>query len=359
MSYLTLRALCRAYAGKPVLRDLDLEIEEGEFVSLLGASGSGKSTALRLIAGFERPDSGTIELAGAVINDIPAHKRNIGMVFQSYALFPHMTVLDNVAYGLRQRGKDRKRARAEAASALELVQLPGFEDRRPDQLSGGEQQRVALARAIVIKPRLMLLDESLSALDKKLRTEMQVELRRLQRTVGITTVFVTHDQEEALKLSDRVAVLDQGRVQQYGPPSVVYEAPATAFVAAFLGRATFLSGSITRDVDGRTCLAVGDVAIPVHASATLTTGAPAMIAVRPEKVRISGLADDRHPYPGVVRLVTYAGGVTDYVVDALGAEFQVQSQNTTTTGGVFDTGDRIWFGWDVAAGLVLDATPNA
>jgi spermidine/putrescine transport system ATP-binding protein len=359
MSYLTLRALCHAYAGKPVLRDLDLEIEEGEFVSLLGASGSGKSTALRLIAGFERPDSGTIELAGAVINDIPAHKRNIGMVFQSYALFPHMTVLDNVAYGLRQRGKDRKRARAEAASALERVQLPGFEDRRPDQLSGGEQQRVALARAIVIKPRLMLLDESLSALDKKLRTEMQVELRRLQRTVGITTVFVTHDQEEALKLSDRVAVLDQGRVQQYGPPSVVYEAPATAFVAAFLGRATFLSGSITRDVDGRTCLGVGDVAIPVHASATLATGAPAMIAVRPEKVRISGLADEHHPYPGVVRLVTYAGGVTDYVVDALGAEFQVQSQNTTTTGGVFDTGDRIWFGWDVAAGLVLDATPNA
>lgn len=358
MSYLTIRALCHAYAGKPVLRGLNLQIEEGEFVSLLGASGSGKSTALRLIAGFERPDSGTIELAGAVINDTPAHKRNIGMVFQSYALFPHMSVLDNVAYGLRQRGMDRKRARAEAAAALDLVQLPGFEDRRPDQLSGGQQQRVALARVIVIKPRLLLLDESLNALDKKLRTEMQVELRRLQRTVGITTVFVTHDQEEALKLSDRVAVLDEGLVQQYGPPSTVYEAPATAFIAAFLGRATFLSGWVSRDGDGRTYLAVGDIAIPVQAPSKVAAGAPATIAVRPEKVRISGLADDLHPYPGVVRLVTYAGGVTDYLVDAFGAEFQVQSQNATTKGAAFDAGDRVWLGWDVAAGLVLDATSS-
>ena len=219
---------------------------DGGFYALLGPSGSGKTTLLRMVAGFEHPDAGRISIAGRPVEDVPVEKREIGMVFQSYALFPNMSVFDNVAFGLAVRGAARARIRSRVGEALELVRLAGFDRRRPHQLSGGQKQRVALARALVTRPRVLLLDEPLSALDKALRVEMQVELKRIQRDVAITTLFVTHDQEEALTLSDRVGILNEGRLIQEGPPHEIYERPETAFAARFLGDANLLAG-IARD----------------------------------------------------------------------------------------------------------------
>ncbi|HEX7976763.1 MAG TPA: ABC transporter ATP-binding protein [Anaerolineales bacterium] len=355
MSFLVLRDLYHSYDHKPVLRGLSLGLDEGEFVSLLGPSGCGKTTTLRLIAGFERPESGTIELDGEVLNDIPAHRRNMGMVFQSYALFPHMSVLDNVAYGLRQRRLSKSAAYQAANEALELVQLHGMAQRMPDQLSGGQQQRVALARAIVIKPRLLLLDESLSALDRKLRIEMQVELRKIQREVGITTLFVTHDQEEALTLSDRVALLRDGVVVQFDTPTVIYEQPKDPFVASFLGQANFIEGRIEATHDGLVAIQMENGSrIEFPCATPLAAGAICTVAVRPEKITISGSPAEIANLPGKVELVTYAGGTTQYLVQAFGKEWIIQLQNTAAHSGLFAVGDSIWFGWNAENSLVLN-----
>jgi spermidine/putrescine ABC transporter ATP-binding subunit len=354
MSLLSIRELCFRYGDKPVLNDLALEVEEGEFVSLLGPSGCGKTTVLLLIAGFEQPDKGVIEVGGEVLNDIPAYQRNMGMVFQSYALFPHMTVIDNVAYGLKQRKMDKKAAYQAAEEALELVQLQGMGDRMPNQLSGGQQQRVALARAIVIKPRLLLLDESLSALDRKLRMEMQVELRKIQREVGITTLFVTHDQEEALTLSDRVALLRDGQVVQYDRPAVIYERPRDSFVASFLGKANFMEGRI-QEMQGETCtmqMENGSL-IQFACGQPLAVGAKCTIGVRPEKVVLSTSRSKDTFIQGRVALATYAGGTTQYSVQALGREWIIQAQNATARGAEFGVGDEVWFGWQAENSLVL------
>ena len=283
-----LAGLRKSFGSLAAVAGVDLEIGEGEFFTMLGPSGSGKTTLLRLIAGFERPDSGTVELGGADVTRQPPYARNVNTVFQDYALFPHMSVLQNVEYGLRVRRVARAERRRRAEAALDMVRLSGLGGRKPVQLSGGQRQRVALARAIVNEPEVLLLDEPLGALDAKLRQGMQLELKRIQREVGITFVYVTHDQEEALTMSDRLAVFNQGRIEQLGTPVEVYEQPASDFVAGFIG----ISNVLERD--GR------------H------------ITVRPEKVRL--LASGESPPPGShaeqgrIDEVVYLGMLTRYVV---------------------------------------------
>jgi putative spermidine/putrescine transport system ATP-binding protein len=287
----------KAYGDVVAVEHVDLDVARGEFYTLLGPSGSGKTTTLRLIAGFERPDAGRIELRGVDMASKPPYERPVNTVFQDYALFPHMTVGDNVAYGLRVRGVPGGERRRRADEALEMVRLGGYGKRKPSQLSGGQRQRVALARAIVNRPEVLLLDEPLGALDLKLRQEMQVELKRIQREVGITFIYVTHDQEEALTMSDQIAVFNRGLVEQVGAPSEVYERPATEFVAGFVG----VSNLIERD--GR------------------------RITVRPEKIRMLSF-DGSDGEPGSVEEAVYVGMVTRYTVrlDA-GGVLQVVEQN--------------------------------
>ena len=281
---------------------VDLEIRSDEFFTMLGPSGSGKTTCLRIIAGFERPDEGSVELGGRDVTDLPPHERDVNTVFQDYALFPHMSVGQNVAYGLKVKKVASDERQRRVAEALGMVRLGGYEDRRPGQLSGGQRQRVALARALVNRPRVLLLDEPLGALDLKLRQQMQNELRTLQQEVGITFVYVTHDQEEALTMSDRLAVFNDGRIEQIGAPADVYEHPANEFVAGFVG----VSNIVERD--GR------------------------RFTIRPEKVRILDEGDEAparlHVEGGQIRDVAYIGAVTRYVVDLdEGGEIQVVRQN--------------------------------
>ncbi|KQX62075.1 ABC transporter ATP-binding protein [Angustibacter sp. Root456] len=308
-----LRGLRKEFAGHPpvvAVDDVDLDIADGEFFSMLGPSGSGKTTVLRIIAGFEEPTAGTVELAGVDTTRTPAYDRDVNTVFQDYALFPHMSVQENVEYGLRVKKVPSAERRRRAAEALEQVRLPDLGARRPGQLSGGQRQRVALARALVNRPRVLLLDEPLGALDLKLREQMQVELKAIQREVGITFLFVTHDQEEALTLSDRIAVFNAGRIEQVGPASEVYDSPATAFVAGFVGTSNLLQGNVAREVLGRA----------------------GSFGIRPEKLRV--LADGAVPgdhertTQGVVREVVYAGPVTRVVVDiGAGARLIALQQN--------------------------------
>jgi putative spermidine/putrescine transport system ATP-binding protein len=311
--------LRKRYGDVVALAGVELVIRAGEFFTLLGPSGSGKTTLLRLIAGFERPDGGLIELSGADVTGVPPYARDVNTVFQDYALFPHMTVAQNISYGLRVRRVPRAERREKVACALEMVRLPGLGARKPAQLSGGQRQRVALARAIVNEPQVLLLDEPLGALDLKLRQEMQLELLRVQREVGITFIYVTHDQEEALTMSDRIAVLNRGRIEQTGGPVEVYEQPQTAFVAGFIG----VSNLIERD--GRT------------------------ITVRPEKLTLAGEGDPEpsgaHAEPGQVRDVIYAGVLTRYVVDLdAGGELVVSRQNAEARRGI-TAGSRVRVAW--------------
>jgi putative spermidine/putrescine transport system ATP-binding protein len=299
---------------------VDLEVEAGEFFTLLGPSGSGKTTTLRLIAGFERPDEGRIELSGADVTGRAPYERDVNTVFQDYALFPHMTVAENVAYGLRVKGVPRAERRRRVAEILQVVRLPNVADRKPVQLSGGQRQRIALARALVNAPKVLLLDEPLGALDLKLRQEMQIELKRIQREVsevGITFVYVTHDQEEALTMSDRLAVFNEGRIEQIGTPADVYEHPATEFVAGFVGVSNVL------ERDGR------------------------RFTVRPEKIQMhfdgAGAGE-----PGQIRDVVYVGMVTRYVVELdSGGELTVVKQNleTSSADALESRGRRVRLEW--------------
>jgi putative spermidine/putrescine transport system ATP-binding protein/spermidine/putrescine transport system ATP-binding protein len=318
----------KSYGATAVLDDVSLTFEDGRFTSLLGPSGSGKTTLLRIVAGFVTADRGRILIGGEDVTQVPVWKRSIGMVFQSYALFPHMSVDDNVAFGLARRGVRGDEASRRVGEALEMVRLTGFGARRPKELSGGQQQRVALARAIVTRPRVLLLDEPLSALDRRLRQEMQVELKRIQREVGITTIFVTHDQEEALALSDHVAILDRGRIVQAGAPGEVYERPATRFAASFLGDANFLEGVVTEGG-----VMVGGVLVRTD-DALPALGAKALLAVRPEKIALvpawSPPPDGVNAVPATVRQVVYAGAASTYLLDGPGGvALTVFSQNRT------------------------------
>jgi spermidine/putrescine transport system ATP-binding protein len=278
-----LERVSKRYGSVRALEALELTVEEGELLALLGPSGCGKTTTLNVVAGFALPDEGRVLVDGVDVTAVPPHARGLGVVFQSYALFPHMTVAENVAFGLYERRVPRGEIAARVADALALVRLPGAGDRRPAQLSGGMQQRVALARALVIRPRVLLLDEPLAALDRKLREEMRAELREIQQRVSITTVFVTHDQHEALGLSDRIAVMNAGRLEQLGSPRAIYERPATRFVADFIGASSVLEGVL---VDERTIELAAGVRLPVRPGRPRPAGSRLQLLIRPEHVEV-------------------------------------------------------------------------
>lgn len=347
MSYLEIQNLTKSFQHHVAVDQIDLEIEKGTFLSLLGPSGCGKTTTLRLIAGFEQQDEGTIAIDGQIIDHFPPYKRNMGFVFQSYALFPHMTVEENIAYGLQQRNYTKAEIKREVAKVLEMVQLKGFEKRKPRQLSGGQQQRVALARALVIKPSLLLLDESLSALDKKLRVEMQIELKQIQKEIGITTLFVTHDQEEAMTLSDQIAVMNQGKIVQMDSPSVVYQRPVNTFVANFIGESNIFSGKIVANEQGYALQLNNGEVFPLPDDSPNIhehVHQERMISVRPENIqlRLSSSAHDQ--LVGKVKFFTYVGNRSIYIVDSLGQEIKVQLQSQFEHRPV-DIGDQVYLSW--------------
>lgn len=316
-----LHQLAKSFAGIPAVTGIDLEIPGGQFYSLLGASGCGKTTTLRMIAGFEKPDSGRIELDGRDVAGDPPHKRPVNTVFQTYALFPFMTVWDNVAFGLRYQKASRDETRRRVGEALGLVQMSDFAKRRPTQLSGGQQQRVALARALVLRPRVLLLDEPLGALDAKLRKQLQLELRAVQREVELTFVYVTHDQEEALTMSDQIAVMAEGRVEQVGSPTEIYSAPATTYVAGFLGAANIFDAEVESTAAGSAMCAT--MSTHVRASVSDTEGGCprglAAIVIRPERITLQNIDDPvtngHNVITGVVTEVVYLGASTQVHVD--------------------------------------------
>jgi spermidine/putrescine transport system ATP-binding protein len=320
--------LVKRFEDVTAVDGIDLEVPGGEFFALLGPSGCGKTTTLRLVAGFEQPTEGAILLDGVDMARTPPHKRKVNTVFQSYALFPFLSVADNVAFGLRFQDVPRAEARRRVGEALALVQLQGLEKRRPAQLSGGQQQRVALARALVLNPSVLLLDEPLGALDAKLRKALQVELKALQETVGITFVYVTHDQEEALTMSDRLAVMSGGRIEQVGSPSELYEEPATTYVAGFLGVANLFSATAGGDGGGRCRLRLGEFDLEASGGDTAATG-EVRVVIRPERVRLEpyGTAGPNR-VPGMVERLVYQGPATQLVVRlASGDPLQALVQN--------------------------------
>ncbi|WP_051944102.1 ABC transporter ATP-binding protein [Streptacidiphilus rugosus] len=320
-----LERVTKRFGGTTVVHELDLDIRAGEFFSLLGPSGCGKTTTLRMIGGFADPTDGRILLGGEDVTVLPPNRRDVNTVFQSYALFEHLHVLDNVGFGLRRKGASRAEARRQAAGALELVQLADRAKARVRELSGGQRQRVALARALVNRPKVLLLDEPLAALDLKLRRQMQIELKQLQREVGITFVFVTHDQDEALTMSDRLAVMHDGRIEHCGTPEEVYERPATAFTAGFIGTSNLMPGEYR---DGAVTIAPG-VSLAVGRRAGFTEGEQVSASVRPEKLWLSEHGDDMVTVPGTLVETVYSGPVTSYLVElAPGVQVSVLEQNT-------------------------------
>ena len=352
MSQVRLENLTKAFKETVAVDSVSLEIAEGEFFSLLGPSGCGKTTTLRMIGGFEDPTEGHVYLAGSDVTDLPPYKRNVNTVFQSYALFPHLTVFENVAYGLKRKGIDKANIRPRVEEMLELVDLEGFGDRRTTQLSGGQQQRVALARALVNRPAVLLLDEPLGALDLKLRKQMQLELKRIQSEVGITFVYVTHDQEEAMTMSNRLAVMNDGHFEQVGPPQDVYELPATEFVASFLGASNLLDGEI-ESVDGDVAKvrlsAGGTVALPAD-RLPADRGAVA-VGVRPEKIEIRSAggvpATASNSIDATVVISTYTGVSTSYECrTADGSKVVVYVQNLGTDIEGIGAGANVRLAWE-------------
>ena len=314
MADLVLRALAKSYRDVPVVRGVDLEVASGEFISLLGPSGCGKTTVLRMIAGLIAPTSGAVLIGGRDVTPLPVHQRKLGLVFQSYALFPHLTVFDNVAFGLRRQGVRGEELRRRAGEALALVKLSHLADRLPRQLSGGQQQRVALARSIAPQPAILLLDEPLSNLDAALRDEMQFEIKRLQRELKITSIFVTHDQAEALSMADRVCVLDQGVVQQVGAPEDIYHRPANGFVAGFIGRSNRLRGRVEAIEGEATRVRLSDGATLLSAASRERIGADVDIIVRRQALRVARDGDGAAGLMGSIVMRSFSGARVERVV---------------------------------------------
>ena len=338
-----MRGVSRQYGRVTAIAHLDLDIEPGEFITLLGPSGSGKSTTLMVIAGFETPSSGEVLIDGRSVLRVPPHRRNLGMVFQNYALFPHLTVAENIGFPLRQRGVARDTIRAAVARMLDLVQLAGLEGRYPQQLSGGQQQRVAIARAIVFNPPILLMDEPLSALDKQLREGLLLEIRRLHASLGITFIYVTHDQREALVMSDRVAVMNLGRLEQIDTPQALYDRPVNRFVAAFVGEANFLE------------ISAADGATFWIAEAVLQAPTPAADAtlcmVRPEKIFVRATASAQGVYnalPATVRESVFMGETTRYLVQLRAGQTLTVRQPHRADLPVFAPGDNVFLEWAIA-----------
>jgi len=325
-----LRGISKTFGTVKAADNVSLDIESGEFITLLGPSGSGKTTVLRMIAGFEEPNSGSIHLGDVDITHLPPFDRDVNTVFQDYALFPHMTAQDNVEYGLRTRKVPKEQRAKQALEAIAAVKLEHAADRLPHQLSGGQRQRIALARAMVLRPKVLLLDEPLGALDRQLREEMQVELKNIQRDAGITFIFVTHDQEEAMRMSDRIVIFNEGRVEQIGTPEEVYERPATRFVAGFLGAANIVSGEPAKKIFGR----------------------PTTVSIRPERMRLQApsysATSDEMAIAATVKEAAFVGANTVYVVDTDdGVRLSISRTNTQSPGhdNRFAAGDRVLAVW--------------
>jgi spermidine/putrescine transport system ATP-binding protein len=349
----------KRFGGVVAVDDVSLSIENGEFFSLLGPSGCGKTTTLRMIAGFETPTEGEVYIQGKAMGLTPPFQRNTNMVFQNYALFPHINVARNVAFGLEMKKTPRAEIQQRVEESLEMVRLSGFGGRKPDQLSGGQQQRVALARALVNRPSVLLLDEPLGALDLKLRKEMQIELQNLQHQVGITFVYVTHDQEEALTMSDRIAVMSGGKALQVGSPTEIYEQPNSRFVADFIGESNFLDGEV-RGIAADAVTVVVDGVLPVQVARRRGTsqGESVTVAVRPEKIRLhrERSSDVVNALPGVVENVVYIGTDTQYIVrltDRTRVKVREQNLIPLLTEVPFSPGDRVFAAWRPESGLIL------
>lgn len=323
MAKVTIKNLSKVYGENTVVNNISMEIPDGTLVSILGPSGCGKTTTLRMVAGFEAPQSGEIYFDDEEITGVNVNRRNIGMVFQSYALFPHMTVAQNISYGLEQRKFSKQEIEKKVQSAMQMVHMEEYASRKPKQLSGGQQQRVALARALVIEPRVLLLDECLSALDKKLRVEMQAELRKILEETGVTTFFVTHDQEEAMTLSDYIVVMNNGIIEQIGTPFEVYERPVNSFVAGFLGKANFFKKKDT------------------------------LYAVRPEKVTVTKEKTENSRKTGKVVFITYSGNITGYTIDVDGNMVIAEQQNFSDKDKICK-GDAVFVGWEEDAPIPLE-----
>ncbi len=347
----------KSYDGeKLVVKDLNLELSRGEFLTLLGPSGSGKTTCLMMLAGFETVTSGEIRINGQPINNVPPHKRNIGMVFQNYALFPHMTVEENIAYPLKVRKLDKAEIAKRVRGALEMVQMAEFGERMPAQLSGGQQQRIALARALVFEPELVLMDEPLGALDKQLREQMQFEIKRIHDNLGVTVVYVTHDQSEALTMSDRIAVFNDGIIQQLAPPDDLYERPENSFVAQFIGENNALRGKVEHIVDGVAMVRIDDGslvrALPVKVDAP---GQETLLSVRPERVMLNPPPrEDITVLEGTVRELIYLGDhIRCHMSVAGNDEFIVKIPNASDEKDL-GVGQRVRLGWKAADCRALD-----
>ena len=343
---LRLENLCKDYGQGMILHHLNLDIYPGEFLTLLGPSGCGKTTTLRMIAGLESVTEGRVWLEGRDITGLPPEKRPLNTVFQSYALFPHMNVFQNIAYGLKVRGIKKPEQKQRVEEALRLVRLSGYEKRMPAQLSGGQRQRVAIARAAVLRPKVLLLDEPLGALDLKLRQQMQTELKRMQQEMGITFLYITHDQEEALNMSTRIVILREGRVEQIGTPEEVYEHPQTLFAAGFIGQSNLLRGEVTAvHPENRFTLRVEDVELPVLSDRPFAVGDRAVLCLRPQRVRYGFQPQHQMEVQGVIRQKYYSGGMQHTLI-ALSDRVTVKAVTQASEMDQFQIGDRVYVGWN-------------
>jgi spermidine/putrescine transport system ATP-binding protein/putrescine transport system ATP-binding protein len=359
--FISIRNVSKSFGAFRAIDEISMDIRQGEFFSLLGASGCGKTTLLRMLAGFESPTTGEIFIDDQPMSDVPPHHRPVNMVFQSYAIFPHLNVRDNIAYGLRKQKLTSARRAEMVEDMLDLIKLPGYGNRKANELSGGQRQRIALARALILRPKVLLLDEPLGALDKQLREQMQLELRALQRQVGITFVFVTHDQEEALTLSDRIAVMSGGKVLQVDTPAALYEAPRTREVAGFIGTMNFFRGTVRRNGSGMAAIeaeGLGTIPMPM-ARLTKPEGAPVQIGLRPEKFSLSPVRPDIGlAVEGRLRTAAYMGERSQYYLSLPGkAEpVAVSAPNTHRQRDAQDVpeGQVLWLSWSPEAIVILD-----
>ena len=356
-AFLHIENLVKDFDGYKAVNDVSLDIAKGEIFALLGSSGCGKSTLLRMLAGFEKPSAGRIVLAGQDLGQLPPYQRPMNMMFQSYALFPHLSVWDNIAFGLRRDGLPKAQVAERVEAMLKLVQLGKFAKRKPHQLSGGQQQRVALARSLAKQPQLLLLDEPLGALDKKLREETQIELVNIIEQVGVTCVMVTHDQEEAMTMASRIAIMSEGRLLQVGPPAEIYETPATRFVADFIGNVNLMDGTLDVDAPDHVIIGCADCRHYVGHGITGTEGMAVTVALRPEKIHLTRKVpeDGFNTARGTIKELSYFGSYTVYHLElASGARLKVSVANVQRhRDDEFTWGDEVWAHWSRSAHVVL------